>query len=269
MTLRHNERLRLEGFVHGVQVALGETSRRSGLPQTPRASSKERLSDKLVRAVRSSLSSVPPSPRSPSRSAQLTDQTGELPTSEKSAVSEASRGSCALDVQRRWLAQQQQQQQHGASAGSPSLPPTPIPSTPWTTASSPPRWHLRRMLPAMRPRPPPTLLRSVSHGAHGVWLMLRPDQLGSEDGEVGFFHPIIGGAATTARLTASLEVPEGAAAGDGAAQLSYVPVTDVRTADVNTCAWLAEVIGCGGAQGTHGQVLVRYEFSSLPPGVQV
>ena len=102
-----------------------------------------------------------------------------------------------------------------------------------------------------------------------MWLMLRPDQLAAEDGEVGFLHPSGGGGgAATHSPDAALGVEDAAADGGGATRLSFIPVTDVRTADTDACGWLAEVCGCGGKEGAREHVMVRYEFSSLPPGVQ-
>ena len=132
----------------------------------------------------------------------------------------------------------------------------------------------------------------ASESGHGTWCALLPSQIAeSEDGEevcalsnpqplltcvaercrpshilqVGFLYPsggIGGGASHCTHASFCKETDMQAASASGGHTLAFVPVTDVRT--VGDGGWL-DYCGCGGEAQ---RVLIRYEVTSLPPGVQ-
>ena len=101
-------------------------------------------------------------------------------------------------------------------------------------------------------RPSRCTRRAVSEAAHGTWLLLYPSQIAeAEDGpEIGFYHPPgeDAGIHTSGELGLSAPGTSIAAPRRKAVRFSFVPVTDIRSAGA--------------------RVLVRFELTSLPPGVQ-
>ena len=117
--------------------------------------------------------------------------------------------------------------------------------------------------------------RGISEAAHGTWLLLFPSQIAeAEEGhEVGFWYPIAGGGGIqvgfqavsgelggVASETSARSKPLGPGGG-GKQRFSFVPVTDIRTPSVGLVNTF-----CGAVSDQ--RVLVRFELTSLPPGVQ-
>jgi len=117
--------------------------------------------------------------------------------------------------------------------------------------------------------------RGISEAAHGTWLLLFPSQIAeAEEGhEVGFWYPIAGGGGIQAGFQAVSGELGGVASetgarskplgpgGGGKQRFSFVPVTDIRTPSVGLVNTF-----CGAVSDQ--RVLVRFELTSLPPGVQ-